>query len=273
MIYLITGKPGTGKTLHMVSMLAKREDLRNRPLYIDGINELDSDKIPYLPMPEGCNGGNWHEWLPEGAILVIDECQRYWRQRSSASKVPEAVQAMETHRHKGIDIYLLCQSPKQIDHNIKELVRNHKHLWVSQLGTRRMYEWQKCGNPDSSADVGIALVRSYKLDESVYNLYKCCWPLAACPTGAMPSLRADLNPNRLRQRKRTQRRQAAGEGLPHRTRRQAATAPQPTRRPLKRSRRLNPKILSPAWTANRGQPQHTHRRTQPSAPCPTLSPV
>lgn len=71
----------------------------------------------------------------------------------------------------------------------------------------------------------------------------------------MRSLKTGLTPNRLRQRKRTQRRQAA-------------IAPQPTRRPLKRSRPLNQKILSPAWTANRGQPQPTHRRTQPSAPCP-----
>ena len=172
MIYLITGNPGTGKTLHMVSMLAKREDLRNRPLYIDGINELDSDKIPYLPMPEGCNGGNWHEWLPDGAILVVDECQRYWRARSNGSKVPEAVQAMETHRHKGVDIYLLSQKPGQLDYNLKALVGNHKHLWVSQLGTRRMFEWQRCANPDSKADVANALVRGYKLDKSAYNLYK-----------------------------------------------------------------------------------------------------
>ena len=172
MIYLITGNPGTGKTLHMVSMLAKREDLRNRPLYIDGINELDNDKIPYLPMPEGCNGSNWHEWLPDGAILVVDECQRYWRARSNGSKVPEAVQAMETHRHKGVDIYLLSLKPGQLDYNLKALVGNHKHLWVSQLGTRRMFEWQRCANPDSKADIANALVRGYKLDKSAYNLYK-----------------------------------------------------------------------------------------------------
>ena len=36
MLYLITGKPGSGKTLHMMSMLLKRKDLRDRPLYIDG---------------------------------------------------------------------------------------------------------------------------------------------------------------------------------------------------------------------------------------------
>ena len=172
MIYLITGNPGTGKTLHMVSMLAKREDLRNRPLYIDGINELDRDKIPYLDMPEGCNGGNWNEWLPDGSILVVDECQRYWRARSNGSQVPKAVQAMETHRHKGIDIYLLSQKPGQLDYNLKALVGNHKHLWVSQLGTRRMYEWQKCGNPENKSDVSIALVRGYKLDKSAYSLYK-----------------------------------------------------------------------------------------------------
>jgi zonula occludens toxin family protein len=44
MLYLITGKPGSGKTLHMMSMLLKRKDLRDRPLYIDGIPDVDPEK-------------------------------------------------------------------------------------------------------------------------------------------------------------------------------------------------------------------------------------
>ena len=57
MLYLITGKPGSGKTLHMMSMLLKRKDLRDRPLYIDGIPDVDPEKIPHEALPEGCTEG------------------------------------------------------------------------------------------------------------------------------------------------------------------------------------------------------------------------
>ena len=115
MLYLITGKPGSGKTLHMISMLMHKKDLQGRPLYIDGIPDVDPVKIPYEMLPENCTGENWQEWLPTNAILVVDECQRYWRTRPNGSKVPEAVQALETHRHRGVDLFFITQHPRLID--------------------------------------------------------------------------------------------------------------------------------------------------------------
>ena len=172
MLYLITGVPGSGKTLHMMSMLKKRKDLQNRPLYLDGISNVDRDKIPFEDIPEGCSVDNWHEWLPPNAILVVDECQRHFRPRANGSKVPPHVAELETHRHKGVDIFLLTQHPRLVDVNVKSFVENHKHISKTQLGTRRMWEWQRCGNPDSKGDIKDALTRGYKLDTSVYNLYK-----------------------------------------------------------------------------------------------------
>ncbi|QMT31390.1 zonular occludens toxin domain-containing protein [Alysiella filiformis] len=172
MLYLITGKPGSGKTLHMVSMLLKRKDLQNRPLYIDGIPDVDVSKIPHEKLPENCTGENWHEWLPTNAILVVDECQRYWRQRPNGSKVPEAVQAIETHRHRGVDLFFITQHPRLIDMNIKSFVENHKHFDKTQLGTRRMWEWQRCGNPDNKGDIADAMAKPYTLDKSAFDAYK-----------------------------------------------------------------------------------------------------
>lgn len=172
MIYLITGQPGTGKTLHMMSMLKNRKDLKDRPLYLDGIPDVDPEKIPHEAMPEGKDGSNWHEWLPANAILVIDEAQRYWRPRANGSTVPEAVKAMETHRHKGVDIFLLTQHPRLLDINVKSFVENHKHISKSQLGSRRIWEWQRAGNPDNKGDVRDALVKPYRLDKACYGLYK-----------------------------------------------------------------------------------------------------
>ena len=172
MLYLITGKPGSGKTLHMMSMLLKRKDLRDRPLYIDGIPDVDPEKIPHEALPEGCTGENWDEWLPTNAILVIDECQRYWRQRPNGSKVPKAIQEMEIHRHRGVDLFLITQHPRLIDVNIRSFVENHKHFDKTQLGTRRMWEWQRCGNPDSKADIADAKMKNYRLDKDAFGVYK-----------------------------------------------------------------------------------------------------
>ena len=104
MISLITGLPGSGKTSLMVYMLMTRKDLQNRPLYVDGIPDL---KIPHQEIPEGCDMTTWYEWAPTGAILVIDEAQRIFRPRPAGAKVPQYVQELETHRHKGIDIFIL----------------------------------------------------------------------------------------------------------------------------------------------------------------------
>ena len=172
MLYLITGVPGSGKTLLMMSMLKKRKDLQDHPLYLDGIPNVDRDKIPYIDIPEGCSVENWHEWLPPNAILVVDESQRHFRPRANGSKVPPHVAELETHRHKGVDIFLLTQHPRLVDINVKSFVENHKHISKSQLGTRRIWEWQRAGNPDSKGDIKDALTRTYKLDSSAYNLYK-----------------------------------------------------------------------------------------------------
>ena len=91
MLYLITGVPGSGKTLKMISDLMNRSDLKNRPLYLDGIPEVNDKIIPNLPIPEGESMQTWHKWAPTGAILVIDECQRVFRPRPSGSKVPDFV--------------------------------------------------------------------------------------------------------------------------------------------------------------------------------------
>lgn len=173
MIYLITGVPGAGKTCYMVSQMLKDPDFKNRPLYVDGVNELDANAIPYIDMPEGCDGSNWHTWLPDGAILVIDECQRYWRSRPGGRAVPDAVQAMETHRHKGIDIWLLTQDANKLDSAIRGLVEVHRHFSMSKLGVRRCMEWwQKVGNPVSRVDVKSATITPYFLDETAQKHYK-----------------------------------------------------------------------------------------------------
>uniref|UniRef100_A0AAU8B2V6 ZOT protein n=1 Tax=Dulem virus 50 TaxID=3145761 RepID=A0AAU8B2V6_9VIRU len=172
MIYLITGIPGSGKTLKMISDLMSRQDLKNRPLYLDGIPDVDGKTIPNLPVPEGETMQTWHKWAPTGAILVIDECQRVFRPRPSGSKVPDYVAELETHRHKGLDIFLLTQHPRLIDSNVRALVGHHCHIAKTNLGVRRMFEWERCGDPTLTKDVQAAVKSVYALDKKAFGVYK-----------------------------------------------------------------------------------------------------
>lgn len=171
MLYLFTGVPGSGKTLNVVSMLAKRPDLKNRPLFIDGIPDL---QIPHEQIPEGESIQTWPKWAPTGAIIVVDECQRIFRPRPSGSKVPDYVSELETHRHRGLDFFFITQHPRLIDANLRSLIEHHTHVSKTELGVRRKLEWSTGGakNPESRADVRDALKSVYKLDKSVYGLYK-----------------------------------------------------------------------------------------------------
>lgn len=172
MLYLITGVPGSGKTLKMMSDLMNRQDLKNRPLYLDGIPEVNAEIIPNQPIPEGESMQTWHKWAPSGAILVIDECQRVFRPRPSGSKVPDYVAELETHRHRGIDIFLLTQHPRLIDINVRSLIGHHVHIGKTSMGVRRMVEWERCANPEANADIANGVKSVYTLDKKAFGVYK-----------------------------------------------------------------------------------------------------
>ena len=169
MISLITGMPGMGKTSLMVSMLLNRSDLKNRPLYVDGIPDL---KLPYEEVPENHSMEDWQDWVPTGSILIIDEAQRVFRPRASGAKVPEHVQALETHRHKGVDIFILTQHPRLLDVNVRSLVGEHRHLSNTLLGVKRVSYWARCANPESKIDIAEAKNSVFRTPKEAFGLYK-----------------------------------------------------------------------------------------------------
>lgn len=163
MITLITGTPGAGKTLYAVAEeLPKYCD---RTLFVDGIPDLLLNHEEFAGTPD-----SWHEWAPDGSVLVIDECQRVWRPRGAATKVPESVAAMETHRHKGIDIVLITQHPNLLDPNIRRLVGRHIHV-RRMFGWKRavIYEWDSATDP---ARVSTAIKRTWKYPKKAFSTYK-----------------------------------------------------------------------------------------------------
>jgi len=162
MITLFTGSPGAGKTASLVNFLSKLE-VGDRPLFVDG---LDGLTLPHSVV----DANEWHTALPDGAILVIDEAQRVWRPRGVGSKVPLSVSELETHRHRGIDIFITTQSPKLLDSNVRGLIGRHVHIRDTGILGRYWYEWPECN--DSMNWKSCINKRRMKLPKKAFSLYK-----------------------------------------------------------------------------------------------------
>lgn len=164
MITLITGAPGAGKTAALVSML---EDLgKGRAVYTNGIPQLTLDHLE-LDDPE-----KWMSEVPDGSVICIDEVQRIWRPRGPGKKVPDDVAALETHRHRGLDFYIITQGPNLVDANVRALVGRHVHLRELGILGRWWYEWPECNDSCRTAWRGAPIKKRYKLDKKIFGSYK-----------------------------------------------------------------------------------------------------
>lgn len=119
MLYLVTGTPGSGKSLMVIDWLKEETE---RPIFYDGIEGLN------LPWTQLSDVESWPELVPDNAIVVIDEVQRYFGTRDPKKPVPSAVAALETHRHRGLDVYFITQHPSMLDHHARRLVGDYRHL-------------------------------------------------------------------------------------------------------------------------------------------------
>jgi len=172
MLTLITGAPGAGKTAELVKLLSMLG--KTRPLYVhrpkfptEGVTpfadelKLDHEKI---------DADQWHKVVPDGAVVAIDEVQDVWRARGPAVKSSEAVQALEVHRHRGIDVYMTAQKPNLLDKNVRSLVGRHVHIRELGVMGRWWYEW-----PEVSENVAwktAPLKKRHKLPKEAFALYK-----------------------------------------------------------------------------------------------------
>lgn len=62
------------------------------------------------------------QFLPPGSKVFIDEAQRFFNSRKSATFPDWLSEAIEKHRHFGLDLYLIVHRPMLIDPNCRELV-------------------------------------------------------------------------------------------------------------------------------------------------------
>jgi zona occludens toxin len=164
-IHLITGTPGAGKTLYTLVLVEKLREESGRDVYYQGIADL---KLPWIEFE---NQTEWHK-LPDKSIIVMDEAQRAFRPRAAVMKVPEHVEALETHRHRGIDIFIITQHPTLIEVNVRRLVESHRHI-MRKFGSKwaTVHEWK--GTKDNCDKSRADSMRSeWRYPKEAFTWYK-----------------------------------------------------------------------------------------------------
>lgn len=119
-ITLITGLPGSGKSLRSVWWMRK--------LIADGEMVFHTN-FTGLKVPGAMPWDDPKEWpkVPAGGILFVDEAQEFFRARR-AGDPPAYLTAMERIRHSGVRLVLCTQQPNYLDTHLRGLVGLHEHL-------------------------------------------------------------------------------------------------------------------------------------------------
>lgn len=172
MIYWYTGQPGHGKTLQAIARALEFKK-QGRAVYVCNVRDFDYAKTGMLEMkPEDFR--NWMQFLPDGAVCLVDEAYEHGMlpKRPPSQKLPEHVERLATHRHKGLDFIFVCQSPdKQVDIFVHDLIEEHVHV-RRRFGTnfqhlRKFDRFER--NPEKATPLTIKRTR---LPKHVFGLYK-----------------------------------------------------------------------------------------------------
>ncbi|WP_312252374.1 zonular occludens toxin domain-containing protein [Stenotrophomonas sp.] len=172
MIYWYTGQPGHGKTLHAIDHAI---DFRNqgRLVYVCNVRGFKHDEARMLPMtPEQFI--DWPNSLPDGAVCLVDEAYESGMlpKRRPGSTVPQHVEQLAKHRHRGLDFIFVSQSPdRQCDDFVQDLIERHVHvrrrfgLPYAHLRTFDRYE----KNPEKVTPLTLKRVKLPKRPMGLYE--------------------------------------------------------------------------------------------------------
>ena len=161
MIEMLEGVPGSGKSYYAVSERFLSWVRANRKIYVyvDGIF-LDrlgafegrtvedlSKQIIVWQTPDDVRTGLLQ--VESGSAVIIDEAQTIFRSREKVDA--ELLRMLETHRHKGIDIVMLCQQHGQMTLGVLRLVEvTTKFRRLDRFGLKGRYQAQVRGNPEET---------------------------------------------------------------------------------------------------------------------------
>lgn len=167
MIELVTGLPGSGKTLQTIWRTKAKAEKEGRAVYYSGITDLT---LPWIEW----DAEKWMD-IPANSIFVMDEAQRKFRPRGRTGEPPPYVSGLETHRHLGIDIVFITQNPMLIDSHVRNLCDRHWHV-MRKFGTKfaTIYEYTTGVNANvaTSRGKGGFVRHEWRYPKEVFGYYK-----------------------------------------------------------------------------------------------------
>lgn len=191
MICLVTGVPGSGKSLALVKRYIIPALRKGRRIYtnIDGLN--DPSPNPYILALSFSSGVSPEDVeklifeipekdynrvlsaMPSGAIAVIDEAQIFWNARDYATDNNKAILPyFQKHRHYGHDIILATQHFEQLDSGIRRLSEVHYRLKRMKNIGLNMVVKVSVFSQGLSIDIKPVASEAWSIDKSIFGCYK-----------------------------------------------------------------------------------------------------
>ena len=179
MIELYEGVPGSGKSYHGIAekFLPWVRQGRRLYIYVDGIYldrlalftgiefpQLERQITVWKDSTEVLSS---FPHIEPGSAVIIDEAQTVFR---SMQKVDAGLlRWLETHRHYGVDILLMCQDYRQMSLGVTRLIEaTIRFRKLSFVGLNRKYQGKVRGNPEDT-ELIRAFVGTYS--PAVYAYY------------------------------------------------------------------------------------------------------
>ncbi|THJ09806.1 MAG: hypothetical protein CAF43_012190 [Nitrospira sp. CG24C] len=179
LIQMLEGVPGSGKSYYAVTEYLLKWVRAGRRIYcyIEGFY-LDRlalfEGIPLEQLLLQITLWNTVEEVKTGLLtvqpgsaVVIDEVQTVFR--SKEKQEPELLRWLETHRHYGVDLVLMCQQYGQVTLGVNRLIEGTiKFRRLDRFGLRNRYQAHVRGNPEETE---VIRTFSGKFEAKLYQYY------------------------------------------------------------------------------------------------------
>lgn len=176
MIRLITGNPGSGKSLRVVSELVDAAKLANRPIYTN-ITGLTIPGVQVLP-----EHADW-TLLPDRSLVVFDECQDiedpdgkrpYAATGSPGLSRDHRLANLRQHRKREFDLWFIAQHPSFVHHDIRKITDEHVHM-LRTMGLKRAtaytFTGSYCASPEKPEERRRGDKENWRYPAKVFGLY------------------------------------------------------------------------------------------------------
>lgn len=179
MIEMLEGVPGSGKSYYAVSERLLKWVRAGRRVYVfvdgfyldrlalfEGRNQEELERqITIWPTADAVRTGLLN--VDPGSAVLIDEVQTVFRSKEKTD--PDLLRWLETHRHRGIDMVMMCQQYGQVTLGVNRLIEaTTKFRRLDRFGLKNRYQAAVRGNPEE-----LEVIRMFtgKYEPKLYAYY------------------------------------------------------------------------------------------------------